>query len=150
MQTGCLETSRSKTGNEIGTPFLWKSKRQNLVTLSSAESEYVAMCQCVKEITWTRCLFWEVCHQTPWHDAHHFEPTLMRSDSAAAITIASKDVVNQRTRHIKTRFHFVREIQRDDTIQIQYVPGVQNPSDLFTKIIDGETLTRMLQLINMA
>lgn len=143
----CVETSRSTSGYEASINGI--RKRQNLVTLSRAESQYVAMCHCAKEVSWVRCLFWEVCHQTPWDDNLQFDLTLMRTDSEAEITISQKDSVNQKTRHIRTRYHFVREKSRDCTFHIEYMPGIQNPSDLFTKIMDEETLTRMLVLLKM-
>jgi hypothetical protein len=50
---GDKEYRKSVTGMVIfisGVPFSWKSKGQPTVTLSSTESEYVALCETVREV----------------------------------------------------------------------------------------------------
>ena len=46
---GCYDTRRSTTGFEghvNGTPIVWSSKRQSMVSLSSAEAEYISLSSC--------------------------------------------------------------------------------------------------------
>jgi hypothetical protein len=50
---GCVETARSQTGLLItmfGGAFVWRSVRQPLVALSTAEAEFMAMCDGAKEL----------------------------------------------------------------------------------------------------
>ena len=57
---GCHDTRRSKTGFEghfNGTPIVWSSKRQSMVSLSSAEAEYISLSSCGKTVIWIRRLF---------------------------------------------------------------------------------------------
>lgn len=54
---GCQETRHSTTGivvNMHGSAVFWKSKRQTVVALSSAEAEYVALYTAARELTWIR------------------------------------------------------------------------------------------------
>jgi hypothetical protein len=43
-----------------------------------------------------------------------------------------------RTRHVDTRYHFVREFIEDGFIKIEFVRSVENDSDLFTKNVNQE------------
>ncbi|GJR58570.1 putative RNA-directed DNA polymerase [Tanacetum coccineum] len=54
---GCPYTRRSRTGYMLllgETPISWKTKKQSLVSRSSAEAEYRAMASTVSEIIWVR------------------------------------------------------------------------------------------------
>lgn len=56
---GCQESRRSTTGILIkinGSPMYLTNKRQSLVTLSSAEAEYVARSQFAKQLINLGCL----------------------------------------------------------------------------------------------
>jgi hypothetical protein len=44
----------------LGVPICWKSKGQKGVTLSSSETEYVAMLEAVKEIRFISCLLRDI------------------------------------------------------------------------------------------
>ena len=82
--------------------ILWKSKKQSVVSRSSAESECRAMAQFVCEIMWTRQLLMEVGIETSI-------PAKLWCDNQAAIHIASNLVFHERTKHIEIDCHFVRE-----------------------------------------
>ena len=88
---GCTETRHSTTGFIIivnGGPLSWKSQKQMVIALSSAESEYVAMSTCRKHITWLRRILWEVKAQRPFdvNDSCCLPTTTLFSDSTAAIS----------------------------------------------------------------
>ena len=55
--TSCLSTRRSRSGYVFlfnGTPISWSSQRQEVVALSTAEAEYIALFQGTKESVWLR------------------------------------------------------------------------------------------------
>jgi hypothetical protein len=47
-----------------------------------------------------------------------------------------------RTRHVDTRYHFVREFIEDGFIRIEFVRSAENDSDLFTKTVGQELYER--------
>jgi len=54
---GCQDTRRSHTGYVFmlnGSVISWRSKRQATVSLSSAESEFIAASQCGQEVVYLR------------------------------------------------------------------------------------------------
>lgn len=60
---GCLQTRRSTSGSVflLGRGIVsWGSERQNSVSLSTTESEYMAASQCVKELVWIKNMLNEI------------------------------------------------------------------------------------------
>ena len=93
---GSKEDRRSTSGNCVfvgGNPVSWKSKKQGVVSRSSAESEYRAMTQSVCEIMWLHQLLMEVGIKT-------VVPGKVWFDNQAALHIASNPVFHERTKHI--------------------------------------------------
>ena len=107
----------------------WKTKKQPIVSLSSAEAEYRAMRAATCEIKWVRelCRFFYI----------PIRPTTMYYDSQSAMEIARNPVFNERTKHIEVDCHFVRDAVQDGTIQLSYVHTSEQVADLFTKALGG-------------
>ena len=45
---------------------------------------------------------------------------------------------SDRTKHVDTRYHFVRQYIRDETVMIEFVRSCDNDSDIFTKNTTSE------------
>ena len=78
----------------------WESKKQPIVTLSSAEAEYVAA---------TTTAFQTVCMRITLFDLEHEqnEPTQIFCDNKSAIALSRNHVFHKRSKHIDTRYHFI-------------------------------------------
>ena len=85
-----------------GNLVTWRSKKQNVVSRSNAESEYRIMTQSASEIIWIYQLLDEVGLKTS-------VPTKLWCDNQVAPHIASNPVFHERTKHIEIDCHFVRE-----------------------------------------
>ena len=86
-----------------GGAISWHSRKQELVTLSTAESEYFATTHAAKEAIWLQRLIFEL-----------FPPLKMETtlycDNQAALTLAKIDNYHARTKHINICYHFIRQV----------------------------------------
>ena len=126
-------TRKSTTGYILmhnGTPLLWRSGRQPVVAGSSAESEYIAMSELVREHQWLCNLLGELFGTTG-------TPTdiPIYTDSESAINIANRDGSDGRTKHIAVRFHIIREALQAGTTVLEWVPTTDQLADLLTKAV---------------
>ena len=118
----------------------WKSGLQPIVTLSSCEAEYVALCAEVCEVKYLRNLIEELGHEQK-------EATLIWEDNKAAILIAEQTGSSAgRCKHIDTRFRFVSAAIKDRVVRVRYTPTDTNVADLFTKPLTIAVFERLLEL----
>ncbi|EGD72507.1 hypothetical protein PTSG_11601 [Salpingoeca rosetta] len=66
------------------------------------------------------------------------------AEMGAAIAIGNDHVTKPRTKHIRVRHHFVRELIADGTIVLQHCPGTQMVADALTKALDKQTFEQHL------
>lgn len=147
-----METRRSTTGFVISvnsSPVYWRSKRQAVIALSSAESEYVALSSCAKELSWIRKVYWKVCHQMPFNDGTMLPSTSIAMDSTAAQSLANNSQVSARNKHIALKVHHVRDLLKNGMIHLVHVPSSEQPADIITKDMPRETLTKMVSILHL-
>src|SRR6202522_198185 len=106
----------------------WSSKKQELVTLSTTEAEYVATTHAVKEALWLRRLITKLFGSI---DA----PTTLFSDSKSAIAHAHDGHYHAWTKHIDIRYHFIHFIIEEGTIKLVYCPTDEMTADMLTKAL---------------
>ena len=128
----------------------YSSKKQSLVAQSTMEAETVALSHAAKEALWLR----QLCH-----DLHVFgdqeSPTtpsisMINSDSESALKAIKNPVFHARTKHFDMRHHFIRDVVAKGELSVGYIPGDQNPADIFTKSLDRNKHAIALGLIHMA
>ena len=125
----CADTRRSTSGYcmFLGSYLIsWKSKKQNTVSHSSAESEYRAMEFAVRETVWVVNLLKEFT--APQH-----QPVAFFCDSTTAIHIANNKVFHERTKCLEIDCHIVREKVLKGLIKSLHVRSDNQSADVFTK-----------------
>jgi hypothetical protein len=75
-----------------------------LITLSTAEAEFVAATHAAKEAIWLRKLLGDI------HPNYTESPTPFYCDNQASQTLIKDDNYYARTKHLDTRFLFIREV----------------------------------------
>jgi hypothetical protein len=65
-------------------------------------------------------------------------PIIVKVDNIGAIIMTENVSATSHTKHIDTRYHFVREFVEDDMINIVLVKTQDNKADMFTKNVSGE------------
>ena len=121
-----------------------------MIALSSAESEYVALSECAKTVSWMRKLCWEVAHQEQWSEYIVFPSTGVAMDSTAAQALATNEQVSGRNKHIDLKVHHVKELIRNKVIHLFHVPSRSQPADILTKAVDRNTFRQMISLLHLS
>lgn len=106
----------------------WSTKRQEIVSLSTTESEYVAATHGAKEALWIRSLLAQLFSPVAG-------PTVLFSDNQSAIALASDHQYHARTKHIDVRFHFIRWVVEEGRIRLVYCPTDEMVADALTKAL---------------
>ena len=125
---GDSATARSTTGYAFilnGAAVSWKSKLQSVVVLSTAEAEYMALCETVKEAVYLQQLLEEIGLKAL--------PVTIYEDNQPCIHIASNPVTSIRSKHIAVRYHYVREVISIRKVQVLYKSTQEMEADCLTK-----------------
>lgn len=128
---GDVDDQKSQTGvvsKMNGCAVSWKSQKQSVVSLSSAEAEYMAAGEGAKEALWLRQLLMEMGRTQS-------TSTVMLIDNKAAIALADNDVFHNRTKHIDMRHHFIRDHVKSDALLPTWISTHEQEADIFTKAL---------------
>ena len=71
------------------------------------------------------------------------EPTEIRVDNKSAIALAKNPVYHDRSKHIDTRYHYIRERITKQDLKLEYVKSQDQIADIFTKPLKKEDLIRL-------
>lgn len=109
-----------------GGAMSWCCKKQDITALSSTEAEYVALTETCREVVWLRNLAKSLEIQV-------IGTTTVFTDNQSCISMISNEKFSNRTKHIDTKFHYVRDQVTNGTVKLIYCPTEENVADLLTK-----------------
>jgi hypothetical protein len=78
----------------------WESKKKPIVSISSAEAEYVAATSASYQAVWLRRLLNDMSHTEN-------EPTPIFCDNTSTIALSKHHVFHKKSKHIDTLYHFI-------------------------------------------
>ena len=137
---GDKDRSRSTTGMVFtfgGNVVSWRSSLQKVVVLSTTEAEYYALIEASREAVSLKGLMEELGAVEIYYD------------SQGAIALAKNAIFHERTKHIATKFHFMRDLISDGTVNVLKIATTYNPSDIFTKVLPVGKLQEALELLRV-
>ena len=106
--------------------FTWLSQKQDTIAQSTAEAEYIAACSAVNQAIRLRRILSELGEKQK-------SATKIYCDSTSAIAIAKNPVQHRKTKHIKIKYHFVREAENKRKISLVHCSTEDQLADIFTK-----------------
>jgi hypothetical protein len=106
----------------------WRSKKQSVVSRSTAEAEYRAMSLVVSEMLWIKNLLSEL-------NIMRKGPLKIWCDNKSAINIANNPVQHDRTKHVEIDRFFIKEKLDDGTIELSHVSSSNQVADCLTKAL---------------
>jgi len=68
-------------------------------------------------------------------------------DNKATIYNSKNQSINPKTKHIDIRFHYVRELIKENKIKLNYVKSEKNLADGFTKYLNNTLMDNFRQSI---
>ena len=128
---GCVDDLRSTTsycftfGSGV---FSWLSKKQEVITQSTAEAEYVAVVAAVNQALWIRKIM------TDLHMEQE-ENTQIFVDNQAAISIANDPMFHGKIKHFKIKLFLLREVQREGEVKLLYCKTENQSVEILTKTL---------------
>lgn len=107
-------------------PVTWCSQKQTVVALSSCEAEYIAASSAVCQGLWLGSLLGSLYGKGA-------SVATILIDNQSAIQLCKNPVFHGRSKHIKTRFHFIRESVEGGEVVVEKVHTNDQLADIFTK-----------------
>lgn len=134
--------SHTGAGLSLGTGVITsKSAKQKLNTTSSTECELVAASDMSGQILWTYYFLL----------AQGFEiiENIVYQDNKSAILMEKNGRLSsgQRTRHIKIRYFFIKDLVEKGEMQVVYCPTDDMVGDFFTKPLQGSKFVKFRNII---
>ncbi|GJU03179.1 hypothetical protein Tco_1113517 [Tanacetum coccineum] len=142
--TRCIDTHKITSG---GIQFLGDklvslmSKKKDCTAMSSTEAKYVALSASCSQVMWMRT-------QLKDYDFNYNKIPLY-CDSQSAIAILCNPVQHSHTKHIHTRYHFIKEQLENSIIELYFVRTEYQLADMFTKALPEDRFQYLVRRIGM-
>ena len=114
----------------------WHSKKQNCVTLSTCESEYVVATACYTQLIWMDYQLSDLGIQVS-------KPISIMCDNLSAIQLSKNPIMHSRTKHVAIKIHFLRDKVLNNELKLVYVPTQGQVVDIFTKALPRELFEQL-------
>nr|GFB10754.1 retrovirus-related Pol polyprotein from transposon TNT 1-94 [Tanacetum cinerariifolium] len=119
----------------------WSSKKQNCMSISTTESEYVTVSGCCAQVLWMRTQLTDY--------GFFYDKVPIYYDSKSAIAISCNPVQHTRTKHIDVRYHFIKDHVKKGTIELYFVGTKYQDADLFTKYLPEARFKFLVEKLGM-
>jgi hypothetical protein len=125
----CPTTLRSVGGQTTlleGAPVMIRSKMESIVALSVTESELISGTECAQDMMYTLRIVKSMGLKVEL-------PMILEIDNKGMVDISNNWSAGGRTRHMNTRYYFLRELKEAGLMRVIWRSGYDMPSDMLTK-----------------
>ena len=120
-------------------PISWCSKKVPCLVTSSIEVEYVTPSETLKEGT---CLD-EILKVLEIKSVRH----RLHIDNESAIKLTNHPIFHSKTKHIRVRYHFARELVKSGLIEVYHIGTKNQIADICTKILPRKQFEYLSELL---
>lgn len=145
---GDIDTRKSTSGIIfflVDSPITWQSTKQKVVALSSCEAEYIAAASATCQAIWLARVLAEMQNSVP-------STPLLRVDNKSTISLIKNPVHHDRSKHIDTKYHHIRECAEKGQITVEFIRTEEQLGDILTKPLSRvkfQELRTKIGLINV-
>nr|GEV79998.1 zinc finger, CCHC-type [Tanacetum cinerariifolium] len=115
-------------------------KKQQTVALSSCKAEFMAVTAAACQALWLR-------NMVSFLTGEGAQRVQLLVDNQSAIALMKNTVFHGQSKHIDTKYHFIRECVERDQIYVEHVSGDLQKADILTKALPRVKFTKMRRLI---
>jgi glutathionylspermidine synthase len=123
-------------------PISWSSKKQTVVALSTCEAEYISACHAACQGVWLQSLLMEI-------KVNRNEDFELLIDNKSAINLAKNPIAHGRSKHIETKFHFLRDQVTKGKIKLSYCNTNSQMADVLTKPLKIDRFKDLRRMMNV-
>ena len=114
---------------------LWNSKKQQIVSTSTTEAEYIALGHAAREAVWIRRFINKMTLDI-------VPEMTLNGDNEMSITLTKNAESQHRTKHIDVQHHYIRELVNEKKLTVACVSSFEMLADGMTKALPTETFRR--------
>eukprot|EP00253_Pinus_taeda_P031173 PITA_31173 len=120
----------------------WASKKQSIIALSTAEAEYVTATAAACQVVWMRRMLRSLGQEQA-------KATVIFCDNSSAIALSKNSEFHKRTKHIDTRFHYIRELVGNGEIVLEHCRTQEQVAYILTKPLDQKSFEFLRKCLGM-
>jgi hypothetical protein len=120
----------------------WGSQKQKVVAQSSCEAEYIAAATAATQAVWLSRVLGAVLGKEP-------DKMKLYVDNLSAIALCKNPVFHDRTKHIDTRYHYIRECVEKGMVDVLHVGTHDQLGDILTKALPRAKFVEMRQRLGI-
>ena len=142
---GCLDDRKSTSGFVLSLglgAITWSSKKQDTVSLSSSEAEYVVVGAAARQTIWLRKLLKDLCCEQEG-------AIKLWCNNRSVIAMSNNPAFHARTKHIEVQHHFIRQLVAEEKLVLKFCGTNEQNADLFTKALAQAKHQFFLEKIGM-
>ncbi|UYV64622.1 hypothetical protein LAZ67_3001360 [Cordylochernes scorpioides] len=117
-------------------PISWMTGKQGCVSLSSTEAELISAAEASQELLWLLDLLKDL-------ELEQKAPIYFHQDNQSCLKICSSEKLSSRTKHIATKIHHLKDLQKKTVIKMIYCPTGDMKADILTKPLPRPTFEKL-------
>ncbi|KAK2372557.1 putative mitochondrial protein [Trifolium repens] len=125
-----------------GAPVSRCSKKQSVIALSSCEAEYVAGSLASCQANWLQSLLSEM-------GIIEDITVVLNLDNKSAINLAKNPISHGKSKHIETRFHFLRDQVSKGKLKLEFCSSEDQQADILTKVVKRDQFLKLRREIGV-